>query len=84
MDDRAGEAAIETYGVDANEDVLVGVLKNIGIYETEGSLDDPQGHIDIFVFIFQQDDDIDYVVKNGIHLLAEARPLEHLQSLLPL
>lgn len=40
LDDWAREAAIEADGVDTDEDVFIGVLEDLRVYEAEGSLDD--------------------------------------------
>lgn len=84
LDDWAGEAAIEAYRVDTDEDVFSGVLQEVRIDEAESSLDDSQGHIYILVFVLQQHYDIYDMVENGIHLLAETHSLEHFLPFSPL
>lgn len=59
-------------------------MEDLCVDEAEGGLDDSKGHIDILVFVLKQDDDIDYVVKDSVHLLAKTTLLEHLLALLPL
>lgn len=81
LDDRAGEAAIEADGVYPDEDVFIGVLEDLRVYEAEGSLDDPEYHIDILVFVLEQHDDIDHMIEDSIHLLAKTPPLEHFINL---
>lgn len=69
LDDRIRVTALETDRIDSYDNVIVHILEYLRIYETEGSLYNSEHHVIIFVFVFQQKNDIDYVVEDVAHLL---------------
>ena len=70
VDDGTGGAALEADGVDPGEDVVVDVLKEVGVDEAEGRLDDPQNHIRLLVLALEEEDYVNDVVHNVSQLLA--------------
>ena len=70
VDDGTGGAALEAYGIDPGEDVVVDVLEEMGVDETEGSLDDPQNHLGLLVLALEEEYDVDDVVHDVRQLLA--------------
>lgn len=76
LDDGAGEAAFEANRVDPDEEVVVDVLQDLNVDEAEGGLDDPQHHVCLFVLVFEEENDVDYMVKNVRHFLIITDPLE--------
>ena len=49
--------------------MLIGILQQLSINQTEGSLDDSEDHLSILIFILEQLHDIYHVIQNGAHLL---------------
>ena len=62
--------ALETDRIDSYENVMVHILEYLRVYEAEGSLYNSKHHVIIFVFVFQQKNDVDYVVEYVAHLLS--------------
>jgi len=49
--------------------MVIDVLQYLGVNKAKSCLDDSEHHIIVFVFVFEQEDDINDVVQNVAHFL---------------
>lgn len=56
--------------------MVVDILQNLNIYEAEGGLYNSEHHIIFFVFVFEEENDVDDVIQNIAHFLTIRGALE--------